>query len=70
MLFCWKTMASEKPDKMPKVTVNAVNGGAENLKEAFLSPKSDSLAILPVGHFFRTCSWTKFHFRETLENYF
>ena len=33
MLFCWKKkMASEKPDKMPKVTVNAVNGGAENLK--------------------------------------
>ena len=32
MLFCWKKMASEKPDKTPKVTVNAVNGGAENLK--------------------------------------
>ena len=70
MLFCWKTMASEKPDKMPKVTVNAVIGGAENLKEAFLSPKFDPLAILPVRHFFRTCSWTKFHFREILKTYF
>ena len=68
--FTEVTMASEKPDKMPKVTVNAVIGGAENLKEAFLSPKFDPLAVLPVRHFFRTCSWTKFHFREILKTYF
>ena len=64
-----KEMASEKLDKMPKVT-QAVNGGAEYLKQDFLSPKSDPLDIFPVGHCFRTCSWTKFHFREAMKNDF